>query len=139
MSANANVGNRSEDLRAIRRLAAEWRTGWLAGDADALLSLYAERPVLMPQGHPAICGKRAIRSAYRAVLKEMSIESKGSLEEVEASGDWGYFWSTYDLTARPKAGGKPIRSKGKSVFIVKRQADGAWKIARLIDNSDDSN
>ncbi len=139
MSANANVGNRSEDLRAIRRLAAEWRTGWLAGDADALLSLYAERPVLMPQGQPAIFGKKAIGSAYRAVLKEVVIKSKGTLKEVEVCGNWGYFWSTYTLTARPKAGGKPIRSKGKSVFIVKRQADGAWKIARLIDNSDDSN
>ncbi len=35
----------------------------------------------------------------------------------------------------PKAGGKPIRSKGESLFIVNRQRDG-YKIARLIDNSD---
>ncbi len=55
--------------------------------------------------------------------------------EVEASGDWGYFWSTYKLTATPKAGGVPIESEGKSLFVVKRVPGGAWKIARLIDNS----
>lgn len=126
-----------EDRAAIKRLAARWRAGWLAGDADALVSLYTERPVLMPQGRPAIFGKAAIRSLYRAVLDEMQIRSKGALREVEVSGDWGYFWSTYSLRATPKTGGNPIRSKGKSVFIVRRQRDGAWKIARLIDNSDE--
>jgi ketosteroid isomerase-like protein len=63
------------------------------------------------------------------------IKSEGTLMEVEASGDWGYFWSTYKLTATPKAGGATIESEGKSLFIVKRAPGGAWKIARLMDNS----
>ena len=132
----AKLGQRRDDIAAIKQLAAHWRAGWLAGDADVLVSLYADRPVLMPQGRPAIFGKAAIRSLYRAVLGEVQIESQGALREVEAAGDWGYFWSTYSLRATPKSGGEPIRSKGKSVFIVRRQRDGAWRIARLIDNSD---
>jgi uncharacterized protein (TIGR02246 family) len=132
-----NLSERREDIAAIKALAARWRAGWLSGDADALVSLYTERPVLMPQGRPAIFGKAAIRSLYRAVLSEVQVESKGALREVEAAGDWGYFWSTYSLRATPKGGGEPTRSKGKSVFIVRRQRDGTWKIARLIDNSDE--
>jgi len=128
--------DRRDDIAAIKQLATRWRAEWLAGNADALVSLYAGRPVLMPQGRPAVFGRPAIRSLYRAVLAEVHIESKGKLREVEAAGDWGYFWSTYSLRATPKGGGEPIRSKGKSVFIVRRQRDGAWKIARLIDNSD---
>lgn len=127
--------SRDDDLRAIRQLAADWRSGWLAGDADALLSLYADEPVLMPQGQPAVYGKETIRELYQAVLQEVTIQSEGQLMEVEASGDWGYFWSTYRLTAAPKAGGEATESEGKSLFIVKRQTDGTWKIARLIDNS----
>lgn len=125
-----------DDILAIKRLAAAWRAGWLAGNAEALVSLYADRPVLMPQDRPAVTGKAAIRSLYRAVFKEVSIRSTGRLREVVAAGDWGYFWSTYNLTATLKAGGKPIRSRGKSVFILKRTPRGQWKIARLIDNSD---
>ena len=129
------MNNRNEDIQAIQQLAADWRSGWLAGDVDALVSLYADEPVLMPQGQPAVTGKEAIRRLYQAVLNQVTIQSEGALMEVEASGDWGYFWSTYKLTATPKAGGPPIESEGKSLFIVKRQRGGAWKIARLIDNS----
>jgi uncharacterized protein (TIGR02246 family) len=125
----------NEDLRAIRQLAEDWRSGWLAGDVDALLSLYSDEPVLMPQGQPAVSGKDTIRPLYQAVLSMVAIRSESTLMEVEASGDWGYFWSTYKLTATPKAGGEPIESEGKSLFIVKRQPGGVWKIARLIDNS----
>ena len=129
------MSRRNEDIHAIKQLAADWRSGWLAGDVDALLSLYADKPVLMPQGQPAVTGKDAIGALYRAVLNEVAITSEGTLVEVEASGDWGYFWSTYKLTATPKAGGRPIESEGKSLFIVKRTPGGAWKIARLMDNS----
>ena len=127
-----------EDINAIKQLAADWRSGWLAGNPDLLLSLYADQPVVLPQDQPAVIGKDAIRSLYESILKEYAFKSDGKLIEVEASGDWGYFWSTYTLTATPKAGGKPITSAGKTIFIVKRQPAGAWKIARLIDNSDGS-
>ena len=40
------------------------------------------------------------------------------------------------MTATPKADGEPIEDDGKAVFIVRRQIDGSWRIARLIANSD---
>ncbi len=130
------MGGRNEDVAAIKQLAENWRSGWLAGDADSLLSLFADDPVLMPQGQPPVVGKAAIRPLYQSVLKEFTLESRSKLMEVETSGDWGFFWSTYRLTARPKAGGNAFEDEGKSVFIVKREPSGDWKIARLIDNSD---
>ncbi len=129
------MSSQSEAVQAIKQLAADWRSGWLAGNAEALLALFTDEPVLMPQGRPAVIGKDAIRPLYHAVLNEVAIESESSLIEVEVSGDWGYFWSTYALTATPRAGGEPIQSEGKSLFIVQRQPGGAWKIARLMDNS----
>ena len=126
----------SVDIEAIKQLAEDWRSGWLAGDADALLSLYADDPVLMPSGQPAVFGKDAIRPLYQSVFKDYAIMSETRLMDVEVSGNLGYFWSTYKLTATPKAGGEPLEEEGKSVFIVKREHGGIWKIARLIDNSD---
>ena len=126
----------AEDVAAVRQLADDWRAGWLAGDAEFLLSLYADDPVLMPQGQPAIFGKDEIRPLYETVLKEVEVKSQSKVMDVEVSGDWGYFWCTYTLTATPKAGGESFEVAGKSVYIVKRQPDGAWKITRLIDNSD---
>jgi uncharacterized protein (TIGR02246 family) len=136
LSGDIAMTQRNEDIDAIKRLAKDWRSGWLAGNADLLLSLFADDPVLLPQGQPAVVGKDAIRPLYQSVLKEYTFESQSKLMDVEASGDWGYFWSTYQLKATPKAGGKPFEDEGKSVFIVKREHGGDWKIARLIDNSD---
>jgi len=128
----------NEDADAIRQLATQWRAGWLAGDTDLLISLYTDDPVLMPQDQPAVQGKDAIRALYEQVFRVYRIESDSTLMEVETSGDWGYFWSSYQLRATPKAGGHAVTSAGKSVFIVRRAPGGPWKIARLIDNSDGS-
>lgn len=125
----------TEDVEAIKRLAQNWRCGWLTGDTELLLSLYADDPVVMPQGQAEVVGKDAIRPLYEAVLKEYDFTSESTLQDVEASGDLGYFRVTYKLTAIPKAGGESFAEEGKSLFIVKRQAGGAWKITRLIDNS----
>ena len=125
-----------EDMDAIKQLAADWRSGWLAGDADLLLSLYGDDPVLMPWGQPALFGRDAIRASYESVFRAYAIESETTLMEAEVSGDLGYFWCTYRLTATSKAGGEALHENGKSVFIVRREPGGAWKIARLIDNSD---
>lgn len=127
---------KNEDIEAIKQLAEDWRSGWLAGDADALLSLYADDPVVIPQDHPVVIGKDAIRPLYEAVLKEMHFQSEWTIEEVVVSGDLGYFRSAYTLTATPKAGGEPINGTGKSIYIVKREPGGAWKIGRLMDNAD---
>lgn len=126
----------SEDVAAIKKLAEDWRTGWDRSDTEALLSLYTNDPVLMPQGQPAVTEKNAIRALYQSFIKEFTVKGEGKVVEVEVSGDLGYFWNSYTLTATPKAGGEQIKAEGKSVFIVRRQNNNSWKIARLIDNSD---
>ncbi len=124
-----------EDIAAIRQLAADWRAGWLVGDVDALLALYADDPVVLPWGQPAVFGKAAIRALYEPVFRDYTISSEERVMEIEVSGDLGYFWVSYHLRAIPKSGGAPLEEDGKAVFIVRR-IQGAWKIARLIDNSD---
>lgn len=126
----------TEDVAAIKKLAGDWRTGWNRADTEALVSLYTDDPVLLPQGQPAVTGKNAIRALYQSFFKEYTVEGAGKVVEVEVSGDLGYFRDNYTLTATPKAGGEQVKAEGKSLFIVRRQNDNSWKIARLIDNSD---
>jgi uncharacterized protein (TIGR02246 family) len=130
------VTKESDDIDAIRQLAADWRSGWLAGDLELLLSLYADEPVLMPQDRPVVMGKNAIRPLYDNVLREFDFQGETTVREVVVSGDLGYFWTAYTLTATPRAGGEPTKVTGKSIFLVKRDSAGAWRIARLMDNSD---
>ena len=135
-SRDSTMTKESEAIEAIRQLAADWRAGWLAGDVDLLLSLYADDPVVMPQDQPVVVGKDAIRRLYEALFNDFDFKGEGTVKEVVVSGDLGYFLSAYTLTATPKAGGEPINAIGKSILIVKRGSGGAWKITRLMDNSD---
>jgi uncharacterized protein (TIGR02246 family) len=132
----AGPDKHAEDVAAITRLTEEWRDAWHAGDADALAAMYTDDPVLMPQNQPAVTGKETIRALYQSVFDEFTVKGSGDLQEVEVAGDWAFYRSTYTLTATPKAGGEPLEDTGKGLFIVKRQPDDTWKIARLIANSD---
>jgi ketosteroid isomerase-like protein len=55
--------------------------------------------------------------------------------EVAASGDLAYDQGTYTMTG-PGPDGKPITDKGKYLAVVKKQADGSWKVAEDMWNSD---
>lgn len=131
------IGNsQQEDIEAFSSLAKQWKRGWEQGDADALLALYDEDPVLLSQGREPIRGKAAIREIYQSALEAYSFLGQGETEESQVCGNLGYFWHNYRFTATPKLGGEPINDERKAIFILKRQLDHQWKISRLIDNSD---
>ena len=132
------MGSRCErDVAAIRALAEDWHVGWVKGDADALLALYSDDPVLLPQSQPAIRGRETILGMYREVFEEYAVVGGGEVLDLGVDGDLGYFWSTYVLEATPKKGsGEPTADSGNSLFIVRRQRDGAWRITHLISNSE---
>ncbi len=93
------MARENKDMEAIKRLAADWRSGWLSGDADLLLSLYADDPVVLPQDQPVVVGKDAIRVRYEALFSEFRFKGEGTIKEVVVSGDLGYFWSAYSREA----------------------------------------
>ncbi len=126
----------AEDLAAVKQLAKDYRAAWLTDDPEALLALYADDAVLMLTNEPPLIGKEALRTLYQYVFENYTSTGSGKQLEVEVGGDLGYIWSTYTATSTPKAGGEPIKDRGNSVFIVRRQRDGSWKVARDIWNSD---
>lgn len=125
----------NDDVETIKKLVQNWHAGWENSDIEALLSLFTDDPVLMPQGCPEVLGKEAIRGLYQSFFEDFIIKAERTLKEIEVSGDLGYIWINYTMTATHKAGGDQVKDEGKSVFITRRQNDDSWKIARLIDNS----
>ena len=136
------MSKQTEDITAIKQLAADWHAGWLTGDPETLLDLLSDEPVLIMSHEPAIIGKEAIRTLYQYVFENYTFTSDENYTrtsdveqmEVEVDGDLGYIWSRYTNTETPKAGGETIKDHGQAVSIVRRQHDGSWKFARLIIN-----
>ena len=79
-------------------------------------------------------GMAAMAEALGLNPEDYIFTTEGDEGKTEVSGDLGYLWSTYANVATPKPGvdAKPIRDSGVSLLIVKRQQDGAWKVALMM-------
>jgi ketosteroid isomerase-like protein len=104
-----------------------------AQDWKGDLALYAEDAVLMPPNQGAIQGKAPIQ-AWMEAYPPISNLQEESLE-IEGQGNLAYDRGTYSMTVT-HVGAAPVQDHGKYLTIWRKQADGAWKVARAIYNSD---
>lgn len=105
--------------------------------ANGYVSFVTEDAVWLPPNGPRVDGRDAVRALILAYTKAegFSITWKASRVEVSAAGDLAYSMGTYEYSLKD-AEGNPVSDKGKWVDIWKKQADGTWKAAVAIWNSD---
>jgi uncharacterized protein (TIGR02246 family) len=126
----------SEQVVAIKRLFSDYRAAANTGDAAALASLFTNDGTRYLPNAPAAIGNEAVRSSYQAIFDQFILKLNSvEVMEVEAVGEWAFARGSFTLTLRPKAGGEPIEDTGNWLTVLKRQADGAWKIYRDMFNS----
>ena len=103
-------------------------------DLDAYTrAYYAPDAVVLPPNEPAVTGEAAIA----AMLKSFPPISnfRFDLVHVEGTSDMAWVQGTYSMTMTPE-GSAPVNDSGKYIEIWKKQADGSWRVARDIFNSD---
>ncbi len=122
------------DKDAILRLILQTEEMNRTGDAEGWVALFEEGAVYMPPNMPAVDTREGIVelavSGFSAYRSEVEIEPL----EIEIADDWAYVRSTVKGSAIPIAEGDTIDVDMKQLVIYRRQADGTWKIARLIGN-----
>jgi uncharacterized protein (TIGR02246 family) len=110
------------DLKLSR--AQDWK-----GDS----ALFTEDAIQLPPNRAAVQGRAAIQSWMEAFPPTSNYQEQSV--EVEGQGDLAYDRGTYSMTVAPP-GAAPIEDRGKYLFILRKQADGSWKISRAMFNSD---
>ena len=131
----AGMGNAAaaDDEAAIRDIWVKYAAARVAGDAEAWLALWDENGIKMSEGSPA----RDRKALDAGVPKSFAATPTSSMninpEEIVVTGDWAYSRGTYDADRTVK--GKDVHIDGKFLTILKRQADGSWKIYRDMSNS----
>lgn len=104
-----------------------------AKDWKGAVALYAEDSIELPPNHAAIQGKAAIQTWLEG-FPPFSDFQEESLEIV-GQADLAYDRGTYSMIVTP-AGAPPIKDHGKYLTIWRKHADGSWKVARDVFNSD---
>lgn len=123
-----------EDKAAIQNLLDRLVQAELAGDWEAVYAMYTEDIVEMPSNQPAIEGLAAVREWIESqdfTISEMTV----TVADIDGRGDLAYLRGTFTETF-VVGEGQPTQSQGKYVLILRKQADGSWRIALGISNSD---
>ena len=127
------VGLSEADRAAIRQVQENDLKLSRAQDWEGHSALFTEDAVQLPPNQAAVQGKAAIQSWMEAFPPISNYEEQSL--GVEGQADLAYDRGTYSMTVTPP-GAAPIKDHGKYLFILRKQADGSWKISRAMFNSD---
>jgi uncharacterized protein (TIGR02246 family) len=109
-----------------------------AGDVEEWLSLVVDGAVYMPAGQPAITTREELRAIAQAGFSQATVNATITADEIVVMGDWAFARLGVAGTATPAGGADVATFDLKEIALYHRQADGTWKIARLILNSNRS-
>lgn len=123
------------DEEAIRAIMKEATAAHRAGDAQRWAALFASDAVVMPANQASLEGQEAVARMGQEMFQTFTSTAQVEPVELEVAGDWAFARTKLTGTLAPKAGGTPVQLDGKEIAIFRRQADGTWKVARLIGNS----
>jgi uncharacterized protein (TIGR02246 family) len=128
---------RSSDEQAIRETVAAWSEAAGAKDLNKCVSFYTDDASVLPFNAPIATGKDQIRKVWSQLMSNpgYSLRFGSTKVEVARSADLAYEIGTFDLTLADQAG-KTAAMRGKYVVAWKKQANGEWKAAADIFNTD---
>ena len=117
----------TDDERRIRDLVQTWMTASKAGDIAAVLALMTEDVVFMTPGRPPF-GKRQF-AADSEKMKNVALDGRAEIQELEIVGDRAYLRNHIQITVTAP-GAPPKRLSGYAMTILRKEADGQWRLAR---------
>ena len=119
-----------KDELAIRKLIETWLRATREGNVDEVLDLMTDDVVFLVPGQEPMVGKQAFGNALRAVLGNHAIDSTSQIDEVAVFGDVAYCRTHLQVTVTRKHDNLPMLRQGQALSILKRCADGKWRVSR---------
>jgi uncharacterized protein (TIGR02246 family) len=118
----------TEDERAIRALIDNWMAATRSGDVATVLSLMTDDVLFMVPGAEPF-GKEAFAAASRG-MSGAKIDGESEIVELQVLGDWAWLRTRLKVAMTPPGGTEPVRRSGYTLTILRKDADGKWRLAR---------
>jgi uncharacterized protein (TIGR02246 family) len=124
-------GNTSADEAAIRAVMSSYEAALNVSDTAAVMPLYTEDGVFMAPNSPSAVGTAALRQAYDAVFKAITLNVKFTIAEIVVMSPlWAFVHTDSAGTQKINATGATSREANQELFIFRKGDDGKWRIAR---------
>lgn len=117
----------SDDERAIRQVVETWMAASRSGDLDAVLSLMTKDVVFMVPGQEPF-GKEAFAALSKGVGGGR-VEGTSEIVELKILGEWAFIRNRIAMQMTPP-GGATTRRAGYTLTLLRKEADGQWRLAR---------
>lgn len=131
----AAAGPAAPDLAALRGVNEAFAEALSAGDVKRIGDLYTEDAFLLPPNAAALRGRAAVVGYFEGLLKAGKVSLQVRSGSASADGALGYDAGQFAFELTP-AQGSPTRDSGKYLVVLKRGADGRWRMAVDTWNSD---
>ena len=112
----------------IERMNKAWDSGVSNHDIDMVMEHYAPDALMFPPGSPMVEGADAIRRLVEMNSDAGVVAVEHDTISIDGYEDFAVVVARYRLTRR-LTGGEQGVDVGKSLFVVKRQLDGALRVA----------
>lgn len=123
-----------QDNVAIDKVRLDFNAAFNEGKAEAMGQLIDHNGVWLPPGKQAIVGKDKIVQHYADYFAQVRSEFELQPGDIQVSDGWAFMSGAFSRADTLKAGGKAKQASGHYLFVLKKQPDGTWKIARDIWN-----
>jgi uncharacterized protein (TIGR02246 family) len=118
------------DETAIAATLGKYQDALNQSNTDAVMKLYAEDGVFMPQNSPSSVGAQAVRKAYDAVFDAIKLTVKFDIVEVrQLAPEWAFARTNSAGRVKVNATGETSAEGNQELFVFQKIGD-TWKIAR---------
>jgi uncharacterized protein (TIGR02246 family) len=118
------------DTEAITALLERYAEALNQSDTEAVMKLYTEDGVFMPQHFPSSVGGDAVRQAYNGVFQAIRLTVDFHIQEVQpVSPEWAFARTNSAGSVLVHETGETSTEANQELFVL-RKVEGDWKIAR---------
>jgi ketosteroid isomerase-like protein len=120
-----------EKTMTITNLLSQYEQALNNADTAAIMKLFGESPIFMPQHAPAQVGRASVEVAYQNVFNNIRLHVKFTTHEVEELGDTAWVRTTSSGKTTILANDAVIDESNNELFIFRKE-QGNWKIHRYL-------
>lgn len=124
------------DAEAIREVFRIYERGLNESDLELWISLWDEDGIQFPPDEAMHRGKAEILAVNVELFPLLETRMSISVQEATVLGDYAYSSGSYVLEFAERGSDAWTRLNGKFLTILRRQADGSWKLWRDCFNYD---
>jgi uncharacterized protein (TIGR02246 family) len=126
---------KTDDVRTIRLMAAEWQRAENERDLSGILRMVTHDVVILRPQSDALHGRQALEDLYRRLWLEFDYRHTIRMQEVRVAGDMAFTWTIEEIVLTPRNGGHAFHLKGNGMSVLRRGVDGNWRFARAMTNA----